>query len=65
MPESIKIKPARAGLIVRDPDRQGRPLDELGEQKPDNQYWRRRLRDGDVVLVGELPVAATISEVKE
>jgi Protein of unknown function (DUF2635) len=44
----IKPKP---GLIVRDPVTH-RPLAVEGEDKPRfDQYWQRRLRDGDVVLV--------------
>jgi hypothetical protein len=41
------LKPA-AGLIVRDPAT-GQPLAQDGEAKPDTTYWRRRLRDGDVL----------------
>ena len=41
------VKPAK-GLVIRDPDL----LDLLpatGREVPDSDYWRRRLRDGDVV----------------
>lgn len=31
-------------------------LDIEGADVPDNQYWRRRLRDGDVVRVEAPPV---------
>ncbi len=44
----IRIKP-KLGLIVRDPVTY-RPLAVDGEDKPRDQYWMRRLRDGDVVL---------------
>lgn len=44
------IKPASAGLIVRDP-LTARPLDEKGEAKPMNGYWHARLREGSVVEV--------------
>jgi hypothetical protein len=44
----IHIKP-KLGLIVRDPVTY-RPLAVDGEDKPRDQYWMRRLRDGDVVL---------------
>ena len=36
------------GRMVRDPET-GRPLEAAGEEKPDTQFWRRRLRDGDVI----------------
>jgi hypothetical protein len=41
------LKPAE-GLLVRDPET-GARLCTDGEEKPDTAYWRRRLRDGDVV----------------
>lgn len=46
MKKSITLKP-RDGLQVRRPD--GRVLTPAGETVPDSPYWRRRLRDGDVV----------------
>lgn len=51
----VFIKPARADLIVRDPDLADpvthvpRPLRAEGEIKDLTPYWRRRLRDGDVI----------------
>ena len=54
MSDTIRIKP-RAGMIVRDPVTY-RPLAVEGEDKPRfNQYWQRRLRDGDVVPVETEP----------
>jgi hypothetical protein len=54
MSDTIRIKP-RTGLIVRDPVT-FRPLAAEGEDKPRfNQYWQRRLRDGDVVPVTDEP----------
>lgn len=44
----IFIKPAKDGLIVRDPITT-RPLDAEGESKPRNKHWLRRLKDKDVV----------------
>jgi hypothetical protein len=42
-------------MIVRDPVTY-RPLAVEGEDKPRfNQYWQRRLRDGDVLPVTEEP----------
>ena len=46
----INVKPARPGLVVRDP-RSKRPLPENGGMVPDNSFWRRRLRSGDVIPV--------------
>ncbi|MBN5207767.1 DUF2635 domain-containing protein [Serratia marcescens] len=40
------VKPA-PGRIVRDPVK-GTFLPESGEQVPDNIFWGRRLKDGDV-----------------
>jgi len=44
------VKPAKEGLIVRDPDEKYRPIPASGKQVKKNAYWLRRLRDGDVVL---------------
>ena len=41
------VKPA-AGFVVRDPAN-AEPLPADGREVPDNEYWQRRLRDGDVV----------------
>ncbi|HAT2288148.1 TPA: DUF2635 domain-containing protein [Citrobacter freundii] len=41
------VKP-KDGLSVRCPVR-GVPLPSEGAEVPDNVFWRRRLRDGDVV----------------
>lgn len=46
---TLTLKPS-PGLIVRDP-KTGEPLPETGRDVPDNGYWQRRLRDGDVQLV--------------
>lgn len=52
------VVPAK-GLIVRDP-RTRQPLPEGGKEVPDDFYWVRRLRDGDVTL-GTAPTAAVAS----
>ena len=46
---AMHIKPA-TGLKVRDPDLRDFLPDE-GRVVPDTGYWRRRLRDGDVLPV--------------
>lgn len=57
----MKVKP-KEGYVVRDPHSM-RALNAEGEEKPRNQYWLRRLRDGDVVLCDE--AAATDTPAKE
>ena len=52
------VKPA-AGLKVRDPDLKDL-LPEEGRNVPDSTYWRRRLRDGDV-LITRAPISAGTS----
>lgn len=47
--KTVHIRP-RAGAVVRDPETM-QPLAEAGEHKPLSTFWRRRLRDGDVVEV--------------
>lgn len=55
----MKVKPARAGLIVRFPEKPSRVLADEGEDVPRSTYWIRRLKAGDVV-----PVQAIKSEDK-
>jgi Protein of unknown function (DUF2635) len=43
----MRVKPAE-GRAVRDPLTK-QLLPAAGRDVPDNQFWRRRLRDGDVV----------------
>jgi hypothetical protein len=58
MSERLFVKPARPGLVVRDPVTL-KPLAEKGESKPRDNYWRRRLKANDVV---ECPPPAEPSE---
>lgn len=48
MSETFCIKPAREGLVVRDP-LTGAPLNAAGEIKSRDAHWLRRLAAGDVV----------------
>lgn len=48
----IKVKPVQ-GAVVRDPETK-KLLAASGEMKPQNSYWLRRLRDGDVEEVKPL-----------
>lgn len=44
------LKPAMPGLIVRDP-KTAKPLPAEGALTALTDYWRRRLRDHDVIIV--------------
>lgn len=47
---TFKIKPAKAGLLVKDPETR-KPLKAAGEEKPRTAYWLRRINDKSVVVV--------------
>lgn len=44
----MRIKPAIPGAVIRDPHTK-RPLPAEGDDVPDNSFWIRRLRAGEVV----------------
>jgi hypothetical protein len=44
----MRVKPAE-GRAVRDPVTK-KLLPAAGREVPDNQFWRRRVRDGDVIV---------------
>jgi hypothetical protein len=46
----MKVRPARAGDVIRFPESAKRLPDE-GALVPETSFWMRRLRSGDVVLV--------------
>jgi hypothetical protein len=50
----LNVKPAKPALVVRDPHTK-RALPPDGGRVPDTNYWRRRIRSGDVVLVDDRP----------
>ncbi|MGO4379741.1 MULTISPECIES: DUF2635 domain-containing protein [Telluria group] len=52
------VKPAN-GLVIRDPDLLDL-IPETGREVPETDYWMRRLRDKDVVLVE--PAAAPVKQ---
>lgn len=52
--KTLKLKPASKDVTVRDP-RTGAALKPGGEDKPATTYWRRRLRDGDVIDLNAKP----------
>jgi len=49
--KTMLVQPA-AGLKIRFPEQPDRVLPAEGERVPVNSYWQRRLKSGDVVLVG-------------
>ncbi|HSR78761.1 MAG TPA: DUF2635 domain-containing protein [Xanthobacteraceae bacterium] len=49
----MRVKPAPQRM-VRDP-LTNQLLPEDGREVPDNQFWRRRIRDRDVVIVTAAP----------
>lgn len=58
------IKPARDGLIVRDPQTRT-PLAAAGESKPRTSYWLRRLAEGDVVETKPASATKTAAKAQE
>lgn len=56
----MKVKPV-AGRLVRDPLTM-QPLPEDGREVPDNPFWRRRIRDGDVTVEDAHPPRAARRE---
>jgi hypothetical protein len=48
--EYLHVRPAD-GLVVRNPEDMPAPLPIDGAVVPDDLYWRRLLRDGDVILI--------------
>jgi hypothetical protein len=57
------LKPAHADLLVANPDALApmpRYLPPEGAEVVESEYWRRRIADGDVILV--LPEAAPVAK---
>ena len=54
------VKP-KDGISVRCPVR-GEPLPKDGAEVPDNTFWRRRLKDGDVSQVPEKGVKNAVKK---
>ena len=49
--QPLKLKPAHKDIIVRMPEKQYQALPVDGDEVPNNSYWQRRLKDGDVERV--------------
>ncbi|CAH7322839.1 conserved hypothetical protein [Vibrio chagasii] len=60
-PPIFQIKPAKPGLLVKDPQTR-EPLKKRGELKPRTAYWLRRLADNSVVLVNDTAKPTTEKE---
>lgn len=58
------VKPARKGLLVRDPLTM-KHVPEKGMEVPDHPYWLRRERDGDIVIVEKIKKVQKVKEEKE
>lgn len=64
------VKPAKPDLLVANPEAMApmpRHLPVEGAEVPNTEYWRRRIADGDVILVQPeaTPVAKTSAAKKE
>jgi hypothetical protein len=46
----MRVKPTNPNAVIRDPHTR-LPLPAAGGDVPENSFWIRRLRDGDVVRV--------------
>jgi len=53
-PDTFHVKPSREGLVVRYPNKPGQ-LPPEGETVERTTYWRRRVKQGDVVAVASQP----------
>lgn len=56
--ERARLRPARKGLLVLDPDHGGTPLPPEGRELALSSYWLRRIQDGDVLVGDEHAPAA-------
>lgn len=50
MSERIKVKPARAGLIIRDPDNGFKQIPDEGIETKRSVYWHRHEAQGSVTI---------------
>ena len=51
----MKIKPAKPGLRIRDPETK-RPIPDEGKKVKWSSYWERRKLDGSIVFCSDLAV---------
>lgn len=64
----MRVRPTFEGAVIRDPHTRT-PLPAAGAEVPDTSFWHRRLRSGDVELVGDpapaVPAKSSSKPVKE
>lgn len=58
----MRVKPAKPNAVIRDPHTK-RALPSDGGNVPDNTFWRRRLRDSEVVRIDDETAPLTIARV--
>lgn len=58
----MRVKPANPNAVIRDPHTK-RALPAEGGNVPDNTFWRRRLRDSEVVRLDDEAAQLTIARV--
>jgi hypothetical protein len=51
--QTIKVRPARGGLIIRFPENLARVLSNDGEVVNLDKFWQRRIEGGDVVIMDD------------
>ncbi len=57
---TIKVKP-RGGVNVRLPDNSGH-IDPGGQEIPHSPYIRRRIQDGDLIVVDQIDLPVVVTE---
>lgn len=60
----VKIKPTEKGTTVSVPGAD-QPLDANGQSVPLTTYWRRRIKDGSVVVMPKTTAAKATSKKKD
>lgn len=56
----MRVKPKK-GIVVRNP-LNGLQVPDEGMNVPNNSYWRRRIAEGSIEIVKEIPVQKVKSE---
>lgn len=57
----MKVKPTKPGAVIRDPHTKI-ALPQEGGDVPENTFWVRRLRAGEIELVGAEPATPVGNE---
>jgi hypothetical protein len=53
--DTIFVKPARAEILVPNPENANKPLAVEGEAVYPSRYWNTRAKDGDVIISAVAP----------